>query len=404
MNHHSLLRKKMLCGFLSSLLLVSCGQNSQSQSVTNLYIDSISHHPQILPGTVAIGKKKIKIALLLDTSNSMDGLIDQAKAQLWKIVNELALAKCDDQKPDLEIAVYEYGNNGLSSTNGYIRQVTPFTHDLDLISEKLFSLRTNGGEEYCGYVISSATKELIWSDNKKDLQLVFIAGNESFNQGPVDGKEACLHAKEKGITVNTIFCGNYDQGVSLGWKSAAIFANGDYMCIEQDRKTVYITTPYDDRIGLLNDRLNETYVTYGANGHVNKANQIAQDKNAAGYGISYYATRAVSKSSKMYSNSSWDLVDAAEKKEFDISKVSDDELPDTLKGKTKEEKLKYIEEKTKERQAVIKEIGELNAKRVAFIAEKEKSMKPEEKSLDAAMIRAIREQATEKNFVFEAVK
>jgi hypothetical protein len=38
----------------------------------------------------------IMLALLIDTSNSMDGLIDQAKSQLWKIVNELASAKCGD--------------------------------------------------------------------------------------------------------------------------------------------------------------------------------------------------------------------------------------------------------------------------------------------------------------------
>ncbi|MEZ5022383.1 MAG: hypothetical protein R2728_03810 [Chitinophagales bacterium] len=31
---------------------------------------------------------KIQIALLLDTSNSMDGLIEQAKGKLWSIVNE----------------------------------------------------------------------------------------------------------------------------------------------------------------------------------------------------------------------------------------------------------------------------------------------------------------------------
>ena len=31
---------------------------------------------------------RVQLALLLDTSNSMDGLIDQAKSQLWKIVNE----------------------------------------------------------------------------------------------------------------------------------------------------------------------------------------------------------------------------------------------------------------------------------------------------------------------------
>src|SRR4030095_9928908 len=38
----------------------------------------------------------IMMALLLDTSNSMDGLIDQAKSQLWKIVNELHEAKWGD--------------------------------------------------------------------------------------------------------------------------------------------------------------------------------------------------------------------------------------------------------------------------------------------------------------------
>ena len=31
----------------------------------------------------------VQIALLLDTSSSMDGLIDQAKSQLWKIVNDV---------------------------------------------------------------------------------------------------------------------------------------------------------------------------------------------------------------------------------------------------------------------------------------------------------------------------
>ncbi|MEO7695078.1 MAG: hypothetical protein ABIS36_14065, partial [Chryseolinea sp.] len=43
-----------------------------------------------------VKEQSILIALLLDTSNSMDGLIDQAKSQLWKIVNELSKAQCDD--------------------------------------------------------------------------------------------------------------------------------------------------------------------------------------------------------------------------------------------------------------------------------------------------------------------
>jgi len=48
----------------------------------------------------------IKVALLLDTSNSMDGLIDQAKSQLWELVNELSYAKCKhESKPSLQIAL-----------------------------------------------------------------------------------------------------------------------------------------------------------------------------------------------------------------------------------------------------------------------------------------------------------
>ena len=100
---------------------------------------------------------KIQIALLLDTSNSMDGLINQAKSQLWKIVNEFVTAKRDGQRPEFMVALYEYGNSRLEREEGYIRRVLPLTTDLDKVSEQLFALTTNGGQEYCGQVIEVAT-------------------------------------------------------------------------------------------------------------------------------------------------------------------------------------------------------------------------------------------------------
>ncbi|MDN5481331.1 MAG: hypothetical protein L0G30_07090, partial [Chryseobacterium sp.] len=109
---------------------------------------------------------KIQVALLLDTSNSMDGLIDQAKSRLWNIVNTLTTLKYNGQAPQIEIALYEYGNDGIRDDN-YIRQVTPLTQDLDLVSEKLFALRTNGGSEYCGAVIRDASMNLNWDGNEK---------------------------------------------------------------------------------------------------------------------------------------------------------------------------------------------------------------------------------------------
>jgi hypothetical protein len=76
------------------------------------------------PSETSIKENKIQVALLLDTSNSMDGLIDQAKSRLWNIVNTLTTLKYNGKAPQVEIALYEYGNDGLRDEN-YIRQVTP---------------------------------------------------------------------------------------------------------------------------------------------------------------------------------------------------------------------------------------------------------------------------------------
>ena len=95
------------------------------------------------PAPAPVKDQSIQLALLLDTSNSMDGLIDQAKSQLWKMVNELTLAKNErGVTPHIKIALYDYGNDRLSSKYGYIKQIAPLTADLDLISEKLFGLNT----------------------------------------------------------------------------------------------------------------------------------------------------------------------------------------------------------------------------------------------------------------------
>ena len=106
MNPHTSFKKTILSSMLATLLLNSCqldASHTSNPSAAGLVIA----RPELLTAGMTAPKKKIKIALLLDTSNSMDGLISQAKTQLWRIVNELALAKCDNEKPDLEIALYE---------------------------------------------------------------------------------------------------------------------------------------------------------------------------------------------------------------------------------------------------------------------------------------------------------
>ncbi|TWO33761.1 VWA domain-containing protein [Seonamhaeicola sediminis] len=344
-------------------------------------------------------KQHIKVALLLDTSNSMDGLIDQAKAQLWDIVNELSYAKCRNEKPNLKIALYEYGNDRLNGDEGYIRQVLPFSDDLDDISKELFSLTTNGGNEYCGQVIQTSLNQLNWGNNPDDLKLIFIAGNEPFTQGSINYKDAAVNANEKDVTINTIFCGNYNQGISTFWKDGAKLTNGDYMAINHNHKTVHMASPYDDKILILNQQLNKTYIGYGTRGKAKVAEQAMQDTNAITYGNANAVKRSVSKSSHFYKNASWDLVDAVENDEVVINELEEEALPNELKGKSEAEIKAYVTKKKIERENIQRQIKELNMKRTKYISENTKTKSTN--SLENAMTKAIKEQAKKKKYTWD---
>ena len=342
---------------------------------------------------------KIQVALLLDTSNSMDGLINQAKSRLWNIVNTLTTLRFNGETPEIQIALYEYGNDGLRAADDYIRLVAPLTTDLDLISEKLFALTTNGGLEYCGAVIRKATRELKWSANDQDIHLIYIAGNEPFTQGKISYREAISDALEKNITVNTIHCGDRSEGVSDLWKDGADRGKGEFFNIDHNVRVHYIITPYDVRIDECNVRLNKTYISYGALGESRKVNQTMQDKNAASISSANKTERIVSKSGSAYKNASWDLVDLVTENEDALRTIKQADLPKELQGKPEAELKEFIRQKQVERAAVQKEIESLSKQRQAYIeAEKKKSDDETVDDLGQAINRSVMQIAATKGY------
>lgn len=320
-------------------------------------------------GNLAEAKKtKIQVAILLDTSGSMQGLIEQAKSRLWNIVNTLTTLKYKGKTPDIEIALYEYGSYKQYGGD-YIRRITPLTVDLDLISQELFALTTSGSEEYCGTVIHRAVKELEWGRNNADMKLLYIAGNEVFDQGSVSYKTAIAEALKHDIFVNTIHCGDETTGIRDLWKDAAQRGNGKFFNIDADATVRAIKTPFDPQIILCNNKLNDTYISYGATGKERKINQVVQDSNAGSISSSNYAERAVSKAKAVYKNTSWDLVDKMKEDKNALSSIRKEELPDELKGKSLEEIKNIITQKEKERSAIQKEIAELALQRQIYIDE-----------------------------------
>ncbi|HOT95742.1 MAG TPA: VWA domain-containing protein [bacterium] len=351
---------------------------------------------------VSAEKPQVQLALLLDTSNSMDGLIDQARTQLWKIVNEFISARVDGQRPEIAVALYHYGTPSLGERTGYIRQLSPLTNDLDKISEALFSLTTNGGDEYCGAVIGRAVDELAWSSGKQDYRAIFIAGNEPFTQGDVDFRTTCKKAITKGILVNTIFCGSRQEGIDTQWQAGADLADGSYFNIDQNAKSFEPPTPFDQELADLGTGLNRTYIAYGREGAVGAANQACQDINAAMASPVAVVQRAITKSQAIYSNAGWDLVDAVQQKQVRLEELEKEDLPEEMRSMTPAERQKYLDRKFAERKAIQEKIEVLRVKRAAYISEEEKKSAAggEVNTLDKAMSKVLRSQAQKANFTF----
>jgi len=346
---------------------------------------------------------KIQLAIILDTSNSMDGLIDQTRNQLWQVVNQFSTARQNGIPPILEIALFEYGNDSNAETAGFVRMFNQFTRELDQVSAGLFSLTTNGGSEYCGYAIEAVVNKLQWSRSDSDIKTIFIAGNESFGQGPVSFHEAVRLAAQQGITVNTIHAGSHQEGINDGWQTAAVLAGGDYMSIDADQQVVHIVAPQDVKIAELNAKLNQTYVPYGSKGADNAQRQMEQDELSSEISAGLLSQRAVSKSSSFYNNANWDLVDALNEGEVDeeaLVAIEDAQLPEPMQRLSAQQKVDYVQEKAAQREIIKQEISTLSRQRAAFVATAKREQLAASPSISDALTSAVKKQARQKNFVF----
>jgi hypothetical protein len=343
-------------------------------------------------------KPAVDLVICLDTSNSMDGLINSAKAKLWDIVNEMGKAK---PAPELRIALYAYGTPAYGKETGYVKKVLDFTSDLDMVYQQLFGLKTHGGDEYVARVTKAALDQLQWSKNPKTLRLIFVCGNEPATQDPLlKLEDVAQEAVKREVIINTVYCpwrGTNENEIE-GWRKFAALAEGRFIMIDQNKGTVAINTPVDKKLAELGAKLNSTYVWYGVSGEEKKANQLLQDQNAAKLGAGVAAARAQSKGGTYYRLADADLVDrlCADPK-FDVGKVPEKDLPDALQKMKPEERVKHVAEQKAKRETLQKEIAELSKQRDEYIRnEQKKTQGQAERAFDDAVRGLLRIQAKKK--------
>ncbi len=377
--------------------------------------------------------RDIDLALCLDVSGSMDGLIDSAKQRLWALVNDLALA---EPTPRLRVSLITYGNPLYGPDNGFVQIQVPLTDDLDLVSMKLFELTTNGGDEYVARVTQAATESLLWSSDPKALKMIVVAGNESAEQDPLVTLEvACGNAIAKGILVNTLYCSQGEgvqslnmvqqvgvtqpnqagpnpaasmaqplDAIGLSWKKAAMLADGAFAMIDQNSGIVVLETPFDDRMVALSTELNGTYIPYGSGAEWNLSNQVAQDANASGLNREAAASRAQTKGGKLYF-CSWDLVDAIGAEQVAFADIDVKLLPEALQAMPLAELEAHIESKRATRVEIQNKIATVGAQREAWLVTKRAELGTDESAaFDSFLREAFRDFAEARGFRFAQPK
>ncbi len=342
------------------------------------------------------GRPQVDVVFCIDRSGSMSGVIETAKQKVWGIVNDIARSK---PAPALRIGLIGYGSADREA------KFFPLTDDLDKVYENLVTFRVDmGGDEWVGWVVKKAVEEMSWGAGKEALRIIFVVGNETAAQG----RKEILYTKtvpkaiEKDITVNAIYCGRPNPDEARTWTEVARLADGLYTTIDLSGGAITIETPMDKVLVELNGRLNATYLPFGKEGETGRMNQLRQDENSSRYGgDSNMASRAGAKSWAGY-RCRWDLVDASKERDFDLSKIKGEDLPEAMRPMNLEERRAYILEKGRERESIQQEIRDRSLERQKHIdGEVKRRGLTQDAAFDEAVRRAIRGQAGRRGFTFE---
>ena len=343
--------------------------------------------------------RPVDVVVVLDTSGSMDNLLDATRARLWDVVNELGRMQ---PTPELRVGLISFGTEKRHEEDGFIIQHIDLTDELDYAYAELMELTIGGGDEYVGRALNEAVDGMNWSREDEALRIVFVAGNETADQGDEDFHVAAKAARDRDIIVNALYAGNREQGIVEKWHEVAQSGKGNFSAIDPAVSSIQIATPQDKLLLELNGSLNTTYVPYGEKGAAGLANQIAQDSNASRLGVQSCSSRIVAKGGALYNNASWISWTNRSKRGFHWEMLSLNDLPEELREMSDEDRSAFVEAKRVEREQIQMKIQEASAAREAFVqqARAERLLDP---GLGEAMRLVIREQAAAKGFACEGL-
>ncbi|MEN8206033.1 MAG: vWA domain-containing protein [Pseudomonadota bacterium] len=359
--------------------------------------------PIINPGVN--DQSRIDVVFVLDTTGSMGGLIQAAKEKIWSIATTMASAQ---SAPEIRMGLVAYRDRG----DAYVTRVVDLSGDLDSMYATLMDFQANGGgdePESVNQALHDAIHKVSWSQDAGTYKAVFLVGDAPPHmdyQDDVKYPVTLSAAKEKGIVINAIQCGQM-SGTTPAWQQIARLGDGHYFQVEQAGSAVAIATPFDEDIATLSEKLDDTRLYYGSKEEKKKQQHKleATNKLHAASSIESRARRAAFNASKSGTANflgEGELVDEVTSGRVDLSSIDKDKLPEPMQAMAPEERAAIISETAERRNELQRQISKLTEERSAYLAKKVDEAGGARDSLDDKIYRAVREQAGRLGLTYEA--
>lgn len=358
--------------------------------------------PDPLVGNV-IGKPRIDVVFVLDTTGSMSGLIQTAKDKIWSIARTMASAQ---PTPEIRIGLVAYRDLG----DAYVTRITDLSADLDSVYATLMDYQADGGgdtPESVNRALADAVHELSWSQDPAAYQVIFLVGDAPPHMdyaGEMRYPEILAEANRKGIVVNTVQCGAL-PGTMQSWEQIAALGQGRYFQVEQAGSAVAYSTPFDRDIAELSARLDGTRLYYGSAEELDRMERktAATEKLHAEASVESLARRGVFNASAAGAPNRLgekELVDAVSSGEVDLAKLDEDVLPAALRPLAPAEQEAVIVRLADERADLTRQIRELAERRDAYLDRKVTEEGGARDSLDQKIFETVVKQAGKAGFSY----
>jgi Mg-chelatase subunit ChlD len=341
-------------------------------------------------------RPRVDLVFALDTTGSMGGMIEGAKAKIWDIARKAQEGK---PTPDLRVGLVAYRDVG----DAYVTKLLPLTSDLDKVYATLTELRAEGGGDTPEHVLKGlhdAVEEMAWADDPRALKLIYLVGDAPPHFDYHDGitLEGVLGAaKQRDIRISAIRCGQAEDTLAA-FTRIAVPTDGEVATIEQNGGVVAAAaTPYDETLARLNAELAATELHYGSAVEQADAARVVERNMAA-------PTAAQAERASFYGARSAAKVEGATKKDLTaitptaLAAIPESELPEALRKMSPAERARFVEAQRKKREAILAQVREASAQRAAHLTKAAPSASP--RALDTKLYDSLKKAGAHKNFAF----